>query len=376
MTTPSGSRWSGPLLLGEQVPELDLPDWIGQRTSTFVFEAVDIVTGYRTTINPIADTTPTIVHDTNRTITRTITGLQFGVTDTALLNSIRTRLYPWMWTGSRYWPLGIYLFSTQNRLRHTSGVTSTGAFYDQMFIVDQEIEEAFGQPDVFFTPSSPVGVSVQFGLEKLLGDLPITFTAQPSPFKSIGAWPGGTGRGQIVEQYAIDGDYLSPWFDHSGVLRFIRSFDPALAAATFNLDEGHRVLRDPVPLETDDLITAPNRIIVVGNAALSAAAATTPTVGRYDIPSSAPHSIANRGFVVPKTINRQVQDTVQAQAIAQNLGQRLTVYETVELSTVPDPRHDSYDVIRWQGHNWLETAWALPLREGQPMRHVLRRAYL
>ena len=376
MTSPSGSRWSGPLLTGVQVPELDLPDWIGQRTSTFRFEAVDIVTGYRTVINPIADTTPVIVHDTGRTITRTITGLQFGVTDTAILDSIRTRLYPWMWAADRYWPLGVYVFSTQNRLRLTAGVRSTGAFYDQMFIVDQQAETSFGNPDTFFTPAAPAGIPVQFGLDQLLSGLPITYTIEPTPFRSIGVWPAGTSRGQIAEQLALDGDHLSPWFDHSGVLRFIRSFDPATAAATFDLDSGNRVLRDPVPLETDDLITAPNRVIVIGNAALSAAAAATPTVGRYDIPSSAPHSIANRGFVIPQVINRQVQDTIQAQAIAQNIGQRLTVFERVELSTAPDPRHDSYDVIRWQGHNWLEIAWSLPLREGEPMRHVLRRAYL
>jgi hypothetical protein len=51
------------------------------------------------------------------------------------------------------------------------------------------------------------------------------------------------------------------------------------------------------------------------------------------------------------------------------------VFERVELSTPPDPRHDSHNVIRWQGENWLELAWSMPLVEGGEMRHVLRKAY-
>ena len=45
-------------------------------------------------------------------------------------------------------------------------------------------------------------------------------------------------------------------------------------------------------------------------------------------------------------------------------------------STIPDPRHDGYDVIRWQGFNWLELGWSLPMIEGSSMSHTLRKSYL
>ena len=51
------------------------------------------------------------------------------------------------------------------------------------------------------------------------------------------------------------------------------------------------------------------------------------------------------------------------------------MFETVSVTTALDPRHDSYDVIRWQGENWLETAWSMDLAEGGNMTHQLRKSY-
>jgi hypothetical protein len=155
-------------------------------------------------------------------------------------------------------------------------------------------------------------------------------------------------------------------------MRFIRSFDPADAVVTFDFDTGRKVLLDPPPVETDDVLTAANRFIVVSNGATDMSA---PISGVYDIPSSAPHSIANRGFVIPKTVSRQVETSQQAGAIAANLGQRQTIFERLHIATAPDPRHDSYQVIRWQGENWLETAWTLPMVAGGVMTHTARKVY-
>jgi hypothetical protein len=127
---------------------------------------------------------------------------------------------------------------------------------------------------------------------------------------------------------------------------------------------------------TNDLLDAPNRFIVISNGAVSASAAAIPIVGRYDIPSSAPHSIANRGFVIPSVEERQLDTQAQADAAARNLGQRQTIFERTTLSTAPDPRHDGYDVIRWQGENWLELGWSLPMAEGAAMTHTMRKSYL
>ena len=379
MTTPlQGSRWSTRLQTQTVDATLDLDDTIGQRSATFRFDAVNIQTGYRQRITPISNQPPTLSHDVSRTISRTIDNLVFGEDDTTILNSITTRLELFMLFGgtpttpTTIKPLGRYMYANQDILQYTAGNTSTGSFYDEMFIVDQEIEHSFGaQDDISGRP----GTAVPAAITQLLTGLPITVRAEPTPYDTIGAWPIGTHRGQICNDLAIDGDYFNPWFDNTGIMRWIRAFNPANAIPTFDFDAGNKVLRSSPPRYTNDLITAPNRIIVIGNGALSADQNLSPIVGTYDIPSSAPHSITNRGFVIPKIYNRQIQADLQATAIAANYGQRQTVFERLEIETVPDPRHDSYDVCRWQGQNWLELAWSMQLVEGGKMRHVLRKAY-
>ncbi len=85
--------------------------------------------------------------------------------------------------------------------------------------------------------------------------------------------------------------------------------------------------------------------------------------------------IAARGFVIPEVVNLPAGSNGQAAAMARNLGIRQAVFRRTSLSTAPDPRHDSYDVIRWQGVNWLELGWSMTLEEGAPMTHTLRRSF-
>lgn len=346
---------------------LELAPYVGQRAATFRFTLVDNVTGYRREIHPIQNTAPTLSHDTRRTIKRTLTNMQLDRTDTAAFNSITSRLEVDMFIRGESYPLGRYVPSAQVRSRHTNGVTSTVNFYDEGFIVDQQLDTSFG-PTLPFTVES-----VPSMLTRLLTPLPINFHIESSPYTSSGAWSIGTRRGQVVETLALDGDYLSPWFDHTSTMRFIRSFDPATALATFELDGVARVIRDRV-IESDDLINLPNRFVIVGNGA-GATTSQGEIVGVADVPSSAPHSIINRGFIVPLTETRQVDTSDQAGAIARNLALRITAVEQVELQTPPDPRHDSYDVIHWRDAHWLETSWSLTLEEGAPMQHIAQRAY-
>ena len=365
--TIDGSRWSGTLATIGPEPQLDLDDCIGQVAAGYRFDLVDAVTGYRRQLHPDLSKVPTLSHDTSRTIKRTITGLWFDRGDTAELNTISARIEPIMLIAGQQFPLGQYLFNDQTRLRYTSGIISTSTAYDNGFIVDQELEQGF---PIFAISGGAQSVQVLIG--QILAGVPITYTIDSSPFTSAGSWTAGTHRGYALEQLAVDGDYLSPWFDNTNVMRFIRSFDPADAVVTFDFDTGHKVLLDPPPVENDDVLAAANRFIVVSNGSTNMS---VPIRGIYDIPSTAPHSIANRGFVIPRTVSRQVETSTQAQAIAVNLGQRRNIFERLQIATAPDPRHDSYQVIRWQGENWLETAWSLPMVAGGVMTHTARKVY-
>lgn len=365
MTLP-GSRWSGLLTTEAENPKLDLADYVGQRQATFQFSIFDVRTGYRRTINPLTTSVPTLTHDTSRTISRQIMGLFLGVQDTMFFNSVSSRLEVSMLLAGVSYPLGRYIPNGQILFKSTGGDQSSVTFYDEGFIVDQEFSDGFG--------SLISGEPLQTTLTRCLSDLPIEFTIEPSPFGGTVSWNAGTRRGYAVNQMAIDGDWLNPWFDHNSIMRFIRSFDPATAIPTFDLDSGNKVFRDRV-INSNDLITAPNQFVVISNGASAMGINGGPVYGVYNVPDSAPHSALNRGFVIPKTEDRQLDFSAQAQAVATSLGQQQIIFESVELYTAPDPRHDSYDVLRWQGENWLETAWSLPLIEGAQMQHTARKAY-
>lgn len=356
---------------------LDLLAGVGQRSATFRFDLVDGVTSEKLgELHPHRSSPPTLSHDTSRTIKRTLSPLNLDRADTAEINPVRDRIEVAMIVGGREWPLGRYVFTDHAQVVSTAGRTSTATLVDEMFIVDQKLDVGFSTQTTILSDAVLSEEGPDQMLRRLLRSFTFELRTQPSQYQPIGSWPIGTNRGQIIEDIALGGDYFSPWFDHTGVIRFIRSFDPATRVAAFDWDARDVVMRDSI-VEVSDLLTAPNRIVVVSNGQTGVGdlAVSQPIVGSYDLPRSAPQSQANRGFVITETFALPVSTTTQATAVATNIGQRTNVTERVELSTAPDPRHDSYDVVRWEGANWLEIGWSLPLVEGGEMRHVLRKAH-
>ena len=342
-------------------PLLDLDPWVGQRQCTFRFALSDAVSGEQLgNITPIRNAS--LTHDTTRTIKRQLT-LALGVADTAAINPISERVDVFMVfpSGVEY-PLGRYMFTDASRQVFTSGKLGDMALNDEMFLVDQQITVGL----------SGVGKGVSTVIQEALAGLPVDYDLAASPYLSADAWGLGTGRGQVLEALAVSGDYFSPWFGNDARMHFIRTFYPTNAVADFDFDAGNKVMREGI-LENDDLLVAPNTFIVVSNAA---ADPSLEVVGRYDVPPSAPHSLARRGFVIAQVENLQVADADQARAVARGIGIRQTVFERVSLTTAPDPRHDSYNVVVWQGEKWLELAWSMALVEGGTMNHLLRKGYV
>lgn len=363
------------ILSADVLTRLEMPPWLGQRSATFKFVLVNaVLPNPPVELHPTKDTIPTLSHDTSRTIKRQIQGLTLGVTESVLINPLSSRILLYMTIGGQDFPLGRYMFADATYPLFTNGQLLNASMYDEMFMVDQELENAFAPTVTFSVLANGGGVNCERAVRMLLQNIPVTLDFESTQYTTIGSWPAGTLRGQIVEQIALDGDYFSPWFGNDTAMHMIRTFDPADAIPTFDLDTGNRVLRDTI-INSNDLITAPNRFIVISNGFSDSGQATAPIVGRADIPPNAPHSIVNRGFVVPNVTERQISTDSQAGAIARNLALRQVVYERVELATVPDPRHDSYDVIKWQGEKWLELSWTLPLTEGAAMGHVMRKVY-
>jgi hypothetical protein len=352
-------------------PILDLAPWVGQRQASFRFDLVNRVSGIRLgEVHPLRSAT--LTHDTSAVIKRKLTAA-FGVADTAAINPITDMISVTMtFPNGQEYPLGEYVFSDSTYQLFTSGQLSNMVLNDKMFIVDQQIEKAFSarddtRPTFFFN-----GTDISVCLEQVLADQPINFKIEETDdFASTDSWAAGTTRGQIIEALCLSGGYFSPWFGNDGVLHFIKAFNPALKVPDFDWDAGSQVLRSAIT-QASNVLTAPNRFIVISNAP---ADRNTPTYGSADVPVNAPHSIENRGFVIPLVTDLQALTGVQCTAIANNLVQRQAIFQTTTITTAPDPRHDSYNVIQWQGDLWLELGWSMTLIEGSPMSHTLRKAY-
>lgn len=364
-------------------PLLDLASWVGQRQCTYRFRRINAVTGEdQGYLTPIR-TNPSISHDTTRTIKRQL-GITLGVADTQEINALQDRVLPFMVfpNGAEY-PLGRFVFTEQSNQVFTNGEIANIVLNDEMFIIDQQITKGFDAANLALTatlgaPSVIVGTGpanrgsdVARAMAALLEDFDVQLQVESSPFVINQSWAAGAGRGSIVEAIALAGDYFSPWFDNNGIMQFIRAFNPALAVPDFDWDAGSQVMRNSI-VRSSDILNAPNRFIVISNAP---GQGQEPVTGVADLPVNAPNSFENRGFYIPTVTDLQVANTPQAQAMAENLMQRQTIFETVRLSTAPDPRHDSYNVIQWEGERWLELAWNMVLSEGQPMSHTLRRSY-
>lgn len=342
-------------------PNLDLANWVGQRSATFTFNLLNGNTGeHLGEINPIRNSAQ-LTHTTGSTIKRQLS-LQLGVEDTAKIDPITSRIDVAMVVNGTSYPLGRYMVADLGQEIFTSGDLSSTQWTDEMFVLDQEITVGINS----------TGISIPLVLRDILDDFSFDFSIANSPFVGNQSWTVGSGRGPILEALALSGDYFSPWFSNNRVITFIRSFDPATQVPDFDWDSGNQVLRAGI-VQTSDLVTAPNRFVVISN---NSSDPNNVIFATADVPSTAPHSIFNRGFVVPKTFTLPVATTSQAQAVANNLVQRQTIFEQVTISTAPDPRHDSYNVIKWKGSLWLELSWSMSLVEGAAMTHTLRKSYL
>lgn len=340
-------------------PNLDLTTGIGQRSLTVTFNLVNGLTDMNLgPLTPIRNAT--LNHDTANVVKRTL-NLSLGVEDTARINAVTDRVDVAVEVNGVSYPLGRYVFTARTDAESTGGDMARLALQDQMFIIDQETSVGISGR------GKPVGEVIT----AVLADFDLDVVIETSDFTSAQTWPAGTRRGRILADLAETGGYFSPWFDNDNKLRFVRAFNPATRIPDFDLDIGNTVFRDGITF-TNDFLSAPNRFMVVSNASRNT---DQPVFGSADVPVTAPHSVANRGFVIQQTIDAQVSTPLQATAMAQSLAYSQQILQYTNLTTALDPRHDSYDVIFWQGELWLETAWSMDLTSGGGMTHTFTRAY-
>jgi len=345
---------------------LDLTPGIGQRASTFRFQLVDRVGSILGEIHPDADRNPSIENNTSRGIKRDLRNLYVPPDELTAINPIRDwlRVSMVLENGVEL-PWGTFLFVDGSTAPSTSGTWFSGSLFDQCFILDQPIETSIGYQ---------TNQSISAAISDLFDGAGIADPFVDSFTTTVGrpvVWPAGTSRLKVMNDLAALAGCYSVFFDNAGQGRVELVPDLATANPDRVYTYGGNVYDGSV-LATDNLLHAPNRYIVIDSSATS-----SPVVGSYNVPASAPHSAANRGFVVTQVITDQgLTSTTSANAAAAAAAAQDTAdFSWVSFSSAPDARHDTFDVVSLFGVSFRELRWSCPLIEGGTMAHDLRRIY-
>lgn len=342
-------------------------DGIRQRSDGFRFELLDVDGALLGELHPNSSTPAVVTNDVSRRVPRSLDGLKLNPADAAEVNVIRHRVRVVMvlQNGAEF-SLGTFLWGDDSRPRHSWGVTRSSSLIDRSFILDQQIGRV-----VSYNRGMNVGLGFLGVVLDVLTLDEIIAEENEQALSAPVAWPPTATRGQIATDLADKIGFLPPYFDRDGFLvwRSVPEVTTAQPALVYNA--GGRIIAGSM-VESDNLLTAPNRYVVVESAGNG-----NPVVGSWDIPSTAPHSIANRGFPVVRTETMQgIGGPAQAVNAARALAKRDTsTYEWAEFSAVADPRHDTYDVVQYLGVNYLEVAHRLVCRSGGGHFHKLRRVY-
>lgn len=165
-------------------------------------------------------------------------------------------------------------------------------------------------------------------------------------------------------------NFLPPHFDRNGTL--VLAPVPPLTATPAARYGPTNIVRES-RVADDNLLDAPNVFVVVGSGATN-----EPIVATVEIPSSAPHSVQNRGGreVVAVVREQGIDTDQQARRMAASLALvDATDYESVVFDALPDPAHDCYSLVDVNGVRYRERQWEMPLRvAGATMRHTVDRS--
>jgi hypothetical protein len=311
-----------------------------QRSTSFRFELLTAELEWIGVLEVDADRPPSITNNTNRTIKRDIDGIYISPSDASQVNPLRDRLRVIMTVDGLdvEYPLGVFVFASFQR-EGTGRVWRQATLLDQLALIDVKMEKGWGVP-----PGTRVDYALQLRMEE--HGIP-WFEIEESGYVVRGSewlvWPaGGSGINVVYDLCELAG-YYSTYFNNAGmgVMRSVddlESIEPHVELSSGSIV--HQNARSVI----NDVLDAPNRYIVISNSA------DYPIDGYWDVPSSAPHSITNRGRVISRTYDVQgVTDHAQATRMAKAKGQSdSSTYEWQDLTIVPVPTLDTFEVVSVQ----------------------------
>lgn len=340
-----------------------------QRSEGLLFELLDANLQRIGELHPVV-TPASIEANTEATIARVLRNLVLIPSEVADIDTYSTRLRPsWLLeTGDKY-PIGVFMFQARDlELRSYGGFTLCSLLADQTWILAQGRRSTFSVAPGALLSDQLRTLAAESGFLDLSGIEGSSITAA-----NVMGWPTGTTRLEMMRQLCNRLGYYPPYFDNAGKLicRSVPNLDLASPDHVYNPDETSRIV-DESGTASDNAWEAPNVYVVVNTSATA-----VPIVGVYEIPSDAPNSAFHRGgFEVVKTIDAPgVESVEQAEAMAKAAYAQDSSSAWVDFDGVPDPRHDLFQIVEFDGLNYREKGWSLALEAGGKHHHSLRRVF-
>jgi hypothetical protein len=279
--------------------------------------------------------------------------------------SAHVRLW-WTFGDDTRWPLGKFVFADDSKVQWSGGAPHSCALADQCAVLDQPIDASIGYGQGSDLDDALAEIATHLGFSTDGIDASGARLGVP-----IGWTPGRDTWLTVMDTLCKNAGFLPPYFDNDGLLRCRTAPDLTASEPEFVYGYGDNVVPGTAVF-SDDLLTAPNRYIVTGGKV------DEEIVGIYDIPDAAPNSFANRGRYVTKSESVQgIETATQANAAAKAL-------YTADVSTLSwlsfdgarvDPRHDTWNIVAYDGVNFREVAWSFTAKAGSTMKHSLRGVY-
>lgn len=340
---------------------LDLQADVGEVASTFIWELLDKSYNVIGQIHPALGAS--MDNNTTSQVMRAVHNVKIPQSERINIDVLRDRVRPSMvLQDGTVWPLGVFFFTSDQIIESTATIPFDTTLLDQRFLLTSTLPFSFGVSvgrqirDAIIEVIQAVGItrySVDASSVKVSGD-PINWS------------PDVTGL-TVLESLAQRCGFFPPYFDNDGTL-ILRAQDILQSGIGHQYSrQGGRIIVNSLR-STSSLLTAPNAYKVIGSGA---------TQGEVSaiayIDPSLPQSRERRGITIMKTIRLQgVGSNADALALAQaNAREDVNQFSTAELTSAPDPRHDTFDIVQTDQELWREVGWAMEMKPGGAHSHQL-----
>lgn len=346
---------------------IELSNGIRTRAEKWIFEVLDPTGRVTGEVHPVK--APQIEFDSSAAIMRRLTGFRLTASEYASINTLRDSIRPSLvLEDGSTWPMGLFLFSSAGTARFSYGLELNATLADQGLILAQAPAE---------TLSFPAGTAATDAIRQTFEAAGIYNAQIASLGFTIGSplgYPAGLSSvsfAKILSKLCSIAGGHPPFFANDGTATVRGATNLSTATASITYPDSSRIIARSIH-ESNDLLTAANRYLVIDTAATTA-----PVWAVYKIPADAPHSYENRGRWFTKTLEAPgVGSVEQALAYGESYYRaNAAALEKVVWASPVDPRHDAFTVVSFRDVNYLETSWSVRCAPGGPMTHTGQRVY-